>query len=111
MVLVSNDFNSAPEFHVVSDVTRRPPTVAVSGEVELLTCAPFRDALREAAAAARDVIVVDCARLTFIGSTGIREIVRTLAEVDCIEVHHAAPIVRRALETAGLGSNLRIVDD
>jgi anti-anti-sigma factor len=110
-VLVAEDLNNSPDFHVVVDLSARPPTVTVSGEVELLTCAPFRDALREAADTASDVVAIDCTRLTFIGSTGIREIVRTLSEVDCIEVHHAAPIVRRALETAGLGSELRIVDD
>jgi anti-anti-sigma factor len=111
LVLVAENHERAPHFHVVVDVTGRPPRVTVSGEVELLTCAPFRDALGEAASVARDVIVLDCKRLTFIGSTGIREIVRTLGKVDCIEVHHAPSIVRRAFETAGLGSNLRIVHD
>jgi len=108
---VTDNYHASPDFHVVVDVHAQPPRVTVWGEVELLTCAAFRDALSEAASASNGVIDVDCRRLTFIGSTGIREIVRTLNEVKRIDIHHAAPIVRRALETSGLGSNLRLVDE
>jgi anti-anti-sigma factor len=103
-----NDFNVAPEFHVVVDVTAQPPRVAVSGELDLVTCAPFRDALAEAIEFNTDTVVVDFKRLTFLGSTGIREMVRALEQVKRVEIRSPAPIVRRALEAAGLGDNVVI---
>ncbi len=109
-MLVTQDFNAVPDFHVVVDVTVSPPCVAVSGELDLVTCAAFRDALAEAVEAADDMVVVDFRRLTFLGSTGIRELVRALQAVQRVEVRSTAPIVRRALESAGLGNGVKIVD-
>ena len=110
-MVLANDFSETPDFHVVVDVTAQPPSVTVSGELDLVTCAPFRDALAEAIEVSDATVAVDFRRLTFLGSTGIRELVRALQTVDRIEVHSPAPIVRRALETAGLGNNLVIVGD
>lgn len=109
-MLVQNESNGSPDFHVVVDVHADPPRVAVSGEVDLVTCAAFRDALSEAIEFADGVIEVDCQRLTFIGSIGIRELVRALQAVERIEIRSPAPIVRRALESAGLGRGLAIAD-
>jgi len=108
---VMNRYDTAPDFHVVVDANADPPCVAVSGEIDLATCAAFRDALCDAIEAATDTIVVDFGRLTFIGSIGIRELVRALQTVDRVEVRSPAPIVRRALESAGLGHDLRISGD
>ena len=106
MLATRDEWTTAPDFHVWVDVTADPPCVGVSGEVDLLTCAAFRDALDEAAAAAEKrspTIAVDFRRTTFMGSTGIRELVRALRTVKRIEVRSPSPIVRRALEAAGLG--------
>jgi anti-anti-sigma factor len=84
--------------------------VAVSGEIDLVTVAPFRDALREAIDTGAGEIVVDFKHLSFMGSTGIRELVRALDRVSKIEVRSPSPIVRRAIETAAIGHGLVIVD-
>jgi anti-anti-sigma factor len=111
MLATRDDWADAPEFHVWVDVTADPPCVGVSGEVDLLTCAAFRDAIMEAAEQGSPVIAIDCRRVTFMGSTGIRELVRALGTVDHIEVRSPSPIVRRALEAAGLGSGVVLSDD
>jgi anti-anti-sigma factor len=111
MLATRDEWADSPEFHVWVDVSADPPCVAVSGEVDLLTCAAFRDALAEAAEQASPVIAIDFRRTTFMGSTGIRELVRALRTVERIEVRSASPIVRRALEAAGLGSGIVVVED
>ncbi|MEY2404010.1 MAG: hypothetical protein QOD38_1561, partial [Acidimicrobiaceae bacterium] len=78
--------------------------------VDLLTCAPFRDALNEAADQGSRRIALDLRRVTFMGSTGIRELVRSLQSIDCIEVRSPSPIVRRSLEAAGLGDGVVVLD-
>ena len=108
--MVSEAWTVPPDFHVFVDVTSTPPCVAVSGEIDLVTVAPFRDAMHEAIAAAADSIVVDFSRVTFMGSTGIRELVRALTAVRVIEVRSPTAIVRRALETASVGHGLIISD-
>jgi anti-anti-sigma factor len=110
-MLLLDDFNASPGFHVAVDVTAEPPRVVVAGDLDLVTCAAFRDALSDAVDAGSSEIVVDFRRLTFLGSTGIRELVRALESVERVEIHGLVPIVRRALVTAGLGGDLVIVDD
>jgi anti-anti-sigma factor len=109
MLATREDWAAAPDFHVWVDLTADPPCVGVSGDIDLLTCAPFRDALAEAAECGYRVIALDVRRVTFMGSTGIRELVRALRVVEHIEVRSPSPIVRRALEAAGLGAGIDIV--
>ena len=73
MLTNRDELNGATEFHVWVDVTVDPPCVGVSGEVDLASCAAFRDALTEAIEAQRQAIALDFSRVTFMGSTGIRE--------------------------------------
>ena len=103
MLATHDEWATAPDFHVWVDVTADPPCVGVSGEIDLLTCAAFRDALMEAAEHASGIIAIDFRRVTFMGSTGIRELVLVLRTVKRIEARSPSPIVRRALEAAGLG--------
>jgi anti-anti-sigma factor len=110
MLATRDEWAEAPDFHVWVDPTADPPCVAVSGEVDLLTCAPFRDALSEAGERGARRIALDLRRVTFMGSTGIRELVRALRTVDQIEVRSPSPIVRRALVAAGLGKGILVVD-
>jgi len=105
-----NGWDSVPPFHIVVDADAEPPCVMVTGEIDLATCAAFRDALAEAIEVARRGIVVDARGVTFMGSVGIRELVRALQAVERIEVRAPQPIVRRALETASVGNGLVVVD-
>ena len=109
MLATREDWAATPEFHVWVDFSVDPPCVGVSGEIDLLTCAPFRDALSEAAEHG-PVIAVDVGRVTFMGSTAIRELMRALRNVQRIEVRSPRPIVRRALLAAGHISGLDLVD-
>jgi anti-anti-sigma factor len=111
MVVSQDSWIVVPEeFHVVVDPNADPPYVAVSGEIDLATCAPFRDALNEAIEHGAREIVVDFKRVTFMGSVGIRELVRVLPLVDRIELRSPAPIVRRALEASAIGNKLALLD-
>ena len=110
MLATRDEWAGAPEFHVWVDSDQDPPCVAVSGEIDLMTCAAFRDALDEAADSGARTVAVDFRRTTFMGSTGIRELVRALARVERIEARSPSPIVRRALEAAGLGNEIAFVD-
>jgi len=109
VVAAESDWNSPVEFHVAVDATARPPLVTVWGEVDLATVAAFRDALGEAVETGADEVVVDLNQVTFMGSTGIRELVRIHDAVRRIEVRVSPSIVRRALETAALPDTFAIV--
>ena len=109
MVAAESGWDVPVEFHVVVDLTANPPVVTVWGEVDLATVAAFREALSEAIEAGRDEIVVDLNHVTFMGSTGIRELVRVHNACRRIEVRAASGIVRRALETAVLPDTFVIV--
>jgi anti-anti-sigma factor len=106
MLATHDEWAAAPDFHVWVDVTAEPPSVGVSGEVDLLTCAAFRDALMEAAEAGSGTIAIDFRRVTFMGSTGIRELMCASRTVDRIEVRSPSAMVRRALEAAGLPTGI-----
>jgi anti-anti-sigma factor len=104
MLANRDEWSDAPEFHVCVDGDADPPCVAVWGEIDLLTCAAFREALDEAAEQSPSTIAVDFEHTTFMGSTGIRELVRSLTKVASLEVRSPNLIVRRALLAAGLGN-------
>jgi stage II sporulation protein AA (anti-sigma F factor antagonist) len=77
------------------------------GEVDVSTADLLRQAARDAVAAAPRCIVVDLARLTFCGSTGLVVLMdaRRDAEVAGVRFGIAGgpPIVRRVLEITELG--------
>ena len=110
MAAAESEWNAPLDFHVAVDTTARPPVVAVWGEVDLATVAPFRDALSEAIETGADAVVVDLRQVSFMGSTGIRELVRIHDAVRRVELRVPAGIVRRALETAVLPDTFVIVD-
>ena len=110
MVAAESAWDTPAEFHVAVDVSVVPPLVTVWGEVDLATVAPVRDALAEAIETGTDEIVVDLSHVTFMGSTGIRELIRVHDAVRRIELRTPSGIVRRALETAVLPHTFVIVD-
>ena len=110
MSALETDWTEPVLFHIWIDNTVDPPCVGVSGEVDLQTCAAFREALSEVAALHPSVIAVDLRRVEFMGSTGIRELVRVAQAVHRVEVRAPRPIVRRALEAAHLSRRVIVVD-
>ena len=80
-------------------------TVAVVGEVDLTNATEFERVLGEAVAGAGSAVVVDLTGVDYLGSEGIRSLVRVhRAAVDLGVAWQVSPspIVRRALEVAGL---------
>ena len=110
MLAAESAWDAPVEFHVAVDVSTDPPVVSVWGEVDLATVAAVRDALSEAVESATDEIVVDLTHVSFMGSTGIRELVRIHDAVRRIELRVPSGIVRRALETAALPHTFVLVD-
>lgn len=96
-------------FRVWMDLEANPPRMGVAGELDLLSCAPFRDALMVACEKHAGVVVLDFSQLRFLGSTGIRELVRALAYTDRLEIHSPAPAVRKVLEMVNLGPRVSII--
>ncbi|HEX3510694.1 MAG TPA: STAS domain-containing protein [Solirubrobacteraceae bacterium] len=79
--------------------------IAVSGEIDYLTAPQVRAALKTVCESGAQDIVIDLKGVTFLDSTGLRELIR--AVTTCNE--HTAelvivtnPTVRRILETTGL---------
>ena len=110
MLAADSTWDAPVEFHVVVDASKQPPTVTVWGEIDLATVAPFRDALSEAIETNPDAIVIDLGHVSFMGSTGIRELVRIHNATRRIELRVPQGIVRRALETAVLPDTFVITD-
>jgi anti-anti-sigma factor len=99
---------SPAEFSVWVDTVSDPPCLGVAGELDLNTCAPFRHALEELIDKSGPRISLDFKQVTFMGSTGLREIARLLPQLEEIEIRSPQPVVQRVLELAGLGPRLRI---
>jgi anti-anti-sigma factor len=71
---------AAPKFEIdVSPEADGRRRLAVSGELDLATVAELREAVRSAAAAAREVLL-DLREITFIDSTGLTLLVNVDAE-------------------------------
>ena len=88
-----------------------PPTVYLSGEVDLSTRDRFAAALDEAARPGRD-LVIDCTKLTYIDVGGIRIMVQAGRLIDDAQlrlkgVHGAVAVIIDVLDLASTVPNLR----
>jgi anti-anti-sigma factor len=88
-----------------------PPTVYLSGEVDLSTRDRFAAVLDEAASPGRN-LVIDCTKLTFIDVRGIFMMVRVAglignAQLILKGVHGAAAVIIDVVDLASLVPNLR----
>ena len=108
MGLTQEDWETTTIFHVVVDTDADPPCVTMWGDIDLATIAAFRDALVEAMRTGARRLVVDLTNVSFMGSTGLRELVRAERDVDHIELRNPSAIVRRVLEAAGLPAGFEI---
>jgi anti-anti-sigma factor len=81
--------------------------LAPVGEVDVSTADMLRDAARDAVAARPRCLVIDLARLTFCGSTGLVVLMDARRDADAAGVRFGmadgSPIVRRVLEITQLG--------
>ncbi|GEM_PF-4837675 len=79
------------------------PTIHVDGEVDLATIAAVREAIDDVLATGTRRLVLDFRGLTFLGSVGLRELVRAARHVDSIVIVDARPFVRKIFADTGLG--------
>ncbi|HEX2577861.1 MAG TPA: STAS domain-containing protein [Aquihabitans sp.] len=92
---------------VSSKVEGGTATIAVTGTIDLATAPRFDAAIDDALADGAACIVLDCAGLEFMDSTGISVLVRARARLAGtaarpVEVVDARPGIRRLLEVCGL---------
>lgn len=109
MLAAEYDWNAPVEFHVVVDLEANPPSLDVWGELDLASVSAFRDALNQAIEAGAQQLIVDFTHVTFLGSTGIRELIRARRHIR-VEVRASTPIVRRALASASLMDSFVIIE-
>ena len=88
-----------------------PPTVYLSGEVDLNTHHELAAVLDEAASPGRD-LVIDCTKLTYIDVGGIRIMIRAAGLIDDAQlrltgVHGAVAVIIDVLDLASTVPNLR----
>jgi anti-sigma B factor antagonist len=97
---------------LIVDVSRKDghAVVAVAGELDIATAPTLRAQLVELIEAAPVEVVVDVARLTFLGSTGINLLIGAAKQLEraggSLRVQSATPVVRRVLEVSGVAEAL-----
>lgn len=89
--------------------------VAVIGTVDSLTAERLQKTLAEEIGAGGIRIVVDCARLEYTSSAGLRTLLAAVKDVRTrggdLRLAAALPPVRRVLDLAGFTSILKLYDD
>jgi anti-anti-sigma factor len=98
------------ELGIWIDLTGNSPCVGVAGDLDVLTCHTFRDALEQARAVNPRHIALDFTEVTFIGSNAIREIVRLMPSTDRIEIRSPTRAVQSVLDMVQLDGRVVIVD-
>jgi anti-anti-sigma factor len=88
-----------------------PPTLKLRGEFDVEGEPLFDDALAVVTSASPPSLIVDVTELEFIGSTGLRSLVKAKRAVGDVVVLGADPWIRRVLQVASLDSVLRFADD
>jgi anti-sigma B factor antagonist len=88
------------------DEPDQPPTVRVSGEVDLASAPELREAIAKLAADRPPLVVVDLTDVPFLDSSGLGAIAGGLKlqrpHGGRLEVRGARPTLRRIFEVAGL---------
>jgi anti-anti-sigma factor len=78
----------------------------VRGEIDLATASDFREQLERFSGTGEEDVVLDCAEMTFIDSSGLAELVRCLirlrSEGRDLRIIKLSDPCRRTLEIAGL---------
>jgi hypothetical protein len=110
LVVAASAAPAATPFRLWADLDATPPCIGIAGEIDLVTCAPFRHALADACALNLRHLALDFRAVTFLGPTGLREIARILPAIDTLEIHSASPAVRHGLGTISLDDRVVVHD-
>jgi anti-anti-sigma factor len=99
------DHDRIQGIRVTREETADHIVVRIVGELDMATALELRGALQPNGGRP---IVVDLARTTFVDSSGLNALVAAWHQGTVTAVRHPAPIVRRAMEIAGLDQVLTI---
>jgi anti-sigma B factor antagonist len=87
-------------------------TIRIEGDVDMSNAPDLHDAFRDALSDGASSLVVDCAELTFIDSSGISALISANHEANLqwgtVTVRNPSPMVLRMLEITGLDQALTI---
>lgn len=95
---------------IVVDAAAEPTSVAVAGELDPSTAPLLRAEIDQLVAGGTTALVIDLRGLTFMDSTGLREILRARNELDAITLRSPSDTVRRLLDITGLTDHIEITD-
>lgn len=96
-------------FSVDVDVDRR--TVRVRGEIDLAAAAAVRESVELASASQEHpTVTLDLADVTFLDSTGLRELVRPAVDRTDVVLRRPSDPVRKVLALTGVAELFTIVD-
>lgn len=96
-------------FSVVLD--EQDHSIRLRGELDLAAADAVRESVDRARAAQADpVVVLDLADVTFLDSTGLRELVRPAVESTTVVLRRPSPSVLKVLELAGVADLFTIVE-
>ena len=96
------------EFEAVAVVGASPPVIRLRGELDVAGEDEFDRALGVVMAASPSSVAIDLSGVTFIGSTGIRALVKTVNAVGDVRIRGASAWMRRLFEVATVTELFRL---
>jgi len=97
--------------HASVDAARDPSgalVVKLSGEIDMSNADSLGRAFDELVVPGTDNVVIDLTALDFMDSSGIAMLLRVTADVDTVHLRNPSKVIRRIIESTGLGDVLRI---
>jgi anti-anti-sigma factor len=82
--------------------------VKLAGEIDMSNAESLGRAIDGLIDAGTDRLVVDLAALEFMDSSGIAMLLRVTADVDTVHIRNPSNVIRRIIESTGLGDVLRV---
>jgi anti-sigma B factor antagonist len=99
--------------HVQGELNDSEAVLRVSGEIDVVVAPELREAIGRAFEYGAKTLVVDCAELTFIDSSGLGALVEGHTRAEMVEadfvLRNPSDFVMRLLRTTGLDTILHIV--
>ncbi len=104
MAELDNDRGAEVNF----EVSERPDATVVklAGELDLSSCDKLEPAMQDVVARVKERLIIDATDLRFADSSAIAMWVRWRDAVPAMEIHNPPTIVRRVIQTMGLGEVL-----
>ena len=82
--------------------------IRLAGEIDMSNADTLARAFDELVANGTDSVVIDLTALDFMDSSGIAMLLRVTAGVESVHLRNPSNVIRRIIESTGLGDVLRI---